>query len=129
MTVQHLQQRCTKICSFSEALLDRRRMAAGDRPNLQAGRCKRSNPAAEAFQLWKSASARKGLCRWREEIWDAAAKQAAAPLVSFSVLHEPMDVQLHYVINKGSSWREKLSFSHTASLDAVWVKYQKGTEG
>ncbi len=33
---------------FCEAPLDRRRMAAGDRPD----RCKRSNPAAEAFQ-WR----------------------------------------------------------------------------
>ncbi len=29
-----------------------------DRPNLQAGRCKRSNPAAEAFQWRISASAK-----------------------------------------------------------------------
>ncbi len=33
-------------------------MAAGDRPDLQADRCKRSNPAAEAFQRRISASAK-----------------------------------------------------------------------
>ncbi len=42
----------------SKDLLDRRRMAAGDRPNLQAGCYKRSNPAAEAFQRRISASAK-----------------------------------------------------------------------
>ncbi len=52
MTAQRLQQQRAEICSFSEALFDRRQMAAGDRPNLQAGHCKRSNPAAEAFQRW-----------------------------------------------------------------------------
>ncbi len=40
----------------SEALLDR--LKAGDRPNLQAGCYKRSNPAAEAFQRRISASAK-----------------------------------------------------------------------
>ncbi len=55
---QHLQQRCAEIRSFSEALLDGRRMAAEDRPNLQAGCNKRSNPAAEAFQRQISASAK-----------------------------------------------------------------------
>ncbi len=50
--------RCAEIRSFSEALLDRRRMAAGDRPNLQAGCYKRSNPAVEAFQWRISASAK-----------------------------------------------------------------------
>ncbi len=105
--------------TLESSILDRRRMAAGDRPNLQADH-KRSNPAAEAFQRRKSASAGKGLRRLREEIWDAAAERAAAePLVRFLVLHKPMDVQLHCVINKGFSWRGKLSFSHTASLDAV----------
>ncbi len=50
------------------ALLDSRRMAAGDRPGkLRAERCKRSNQAAEAFQLRISASARKNLCHRREE--------------------------------------------------------------
>ncbi len=48
---------------FCEALLDSCRMAAGDRPDLQAERCKRSNPAAEAFQRRISASARKDLHR------------------------------------------------------------------
>ncbi len=41
---------------FCETLLDHCRMAAGDRPDLQADRCKRSNPAAEVFQLRISAS-------------------------------------------------------------------------
>ncbi len=54
--VQHLQQRCAEIRSFSEALLDGRRMAAEDRPNLQADCNKRSNPAAEAIQRQISAS-------------------------------------------------------------------------
>ncbi len=35
---------------FCEALLDYRHLATGDRPDLQAERCKRSNPASEAFQ-------------------------------------------------------------------------------
>ncbi len=77
MVVQHLQQHHAEICSFSEALLDLRRTAAGDRPNPQAGHCKRSNPAAEAFQRRISASAKshRGRVFVAEEIWDPAVTQ------------------------------------------------------
>ncbi len=57
MTVRHLQQ-CSAEFSLLVRLLDHRWMAARDRPNLQAGHYKRSNPAAEAFQRWISASAK-----------------------------------------------------------------------
>ncbi len=57
MTVRHLQQRRAKFALLVR-LLGRRRMVAEDRPNLQAGRCKRSNLAAEAFQWRISASAK-----------------------------------------------------------------------
>ncbi len=35
---------------------------------------------------------------------------AAEPLISFIILHEPMDVQFHCVIEKGFSWRGKNEF-------------------
>ncbi len=57
-------------------------MAAGDRPDLQADCGKRSNPAAKAFQRQNSVSVRKGLRRWREEIWDATAKREAPPILA-----------------------------------------------
>ncbi len=54
------------------ALLDHCRMAAGDGPDLQADRCKRSNPVAEAFQRQISASAKS---QWGR-VFDAEAKKS-----------------------------------------------------
>ncbi len=42
-------------------------------------------------------------------------RTAAEPFVRFLVLHEPMDVQLHCVIKKGFSWREKKKFPNSVS--------------
>ncbi len=39
-----------------------------------------------------------------------------------------MDMQFHCLIEKASVEEEKMSFSHTASYDAVRVEYRKGTE-
>ncbi len=55
-----------EIYSF-RGFVDRRRMAAGD-DSLRAGCCERSNPAAEGFQRQIPASAKKGVCRCRDEI-------------------------------------------------------------
>ncbi len=39
-----------------------------------------------------------------------------------------MDVQFHCVIEKASVEEEKISFSHTASYDAVLIPISQGTE-
>ncbi len=106
--------------------------------DLQAGCSERSNPAAEAFQRRipgiSEESARKGISRWREEIWGSSnlscrpfwwamagcivvgSRAAAEPLVCFLVLHEPMDVQLHCVIKiRLQLKRKKIVFPIQAS--------------
>ncbi len=135
-------------------LLNRHRIAAGDRRNLQSGRCKRSNPAAEAFQRQISASAKsqRGRVFVAEEKKSEMRRQsghlysqtphlfwramegciaiglcaAAESLVCVLVLHEPMDVQLHCVIKKGFRWRGKNSFSPYKRLRHSTSEISKG---
>ncbi len=61
---------------------------------------------------------------WRAMVGCIAigSRTAYEPLVR-SHLFEPMDVQLHCMIKKGFSWREKSEFSHTCVFDAVLVPY------
>ncbi len=105
----------------------------------------------EAFQWQIPASAKKGVCRWREEIWDAVAgnglyRQTHLPfwramvgcialahspppcIGLFFILHEPIMCNYNCVIEIGFSWRGNKSCSHTKHryLDAVQVKYRKG---
>ncbi len=92
-------------------------MAAGDRPDLQADRCKRSNPAAEGFQRRISASAKSQ----QERVFVAEEKKSEIRRRSTHLYSQrtclfwrPMAGCI--AIKKASVEEGKRSFSHTASL-------------
>ncbi len=125
MTAWHFQQRHARICSFCEALLDGRRMVAGDRQRSASWALQEVQSGCWGVPTnlgISEESARKGLRRWWEEVWDAAGYIVRRPVhfgglwratpppshwFVFIALHEPMDVQFHCVIEKGFSWSRK----------------------
>ncbi len=107
--------------------------------NLQAGRCERSNLAAEVFQQQIPASAKsqrgrisvaeekKSELRWRSgrlhsqtprPFWRAMVG-CTETLVYFLVLHEPMNILITVWLKKGFSWRGKIFFSHTSVFNTT----------
>ncbi len=95
---------------------------------LLAARTPQSLPSKKSEMRWRSGRLLSQMpCLFWRAMADCIAIgscAAAEPLVSFLVLHEPMDVQLHCMIKKGFSWRGKNTFfSHTTSFDAVLVPY------
>ncbi len=76
--VLHLQQRCAEICSFSKAFLDLTRLWQGMTESaswaLQEVQSSRWGTSMADPDVSEE-SAKKGLCRWREEIWVAVAEQ------------------------------------------------------
>ncbi len=74
MTVRHLQQRCENS-SFSEALWIDAGWLQGMTDSASWSLQELLIQLLEAFQGLIPASAKKGVRRWREEIWDAVAGQ------------------------------------------------------
>ncbi len=76
MTAWHFQQRHARICSFCEALLDGRRMVAGDRQRSASWALQEVQSGCWGVPTTNlgisEESARKGLRRWWEVVWDAA---------------------------------------------------------